>query len=116
MTQTNGSVVYSNRDYPVAVNAILCLERSREAVSGCLFPDEIVCCGPAVCYVEYADPGLPLARRLRVRIEDFLDEYNMAPRVILMGNHGFIACGRMTRDAEPCMSKRHVFWQAFMMP
>src|SRR5579871_5068542 len=48
--------------HPTAVNAILCSVHSREAVSGRLFPDEIVCCGPAVCYVPYTDPGIPLAR------------------------------------------------------
>jgi len=86
--------------HPTAVNAILCSVNSREAVSGRLFPDEIVCCGPAVCYVEYADPGLPLARKLRQRVEEFIGEQNMAPRVILMENHGLIACGRTARDVE----------------
>ena len=86
--------------HPAAVNAILCSVNSREAVSGRLFPDEIVCCGPVVCYVEYADPGLPLARKLRQRVEEFIQEQNMTPRVILMENHGLIACGRTARDVE----------------
>jgi len=90
--------------HPTAVNAILCSDISREAVSGRLFPDEIVCCGPALCYVEYTDPGLPLARRLRKRVEEFIDEQNMAPRVILMENHGMIACGRTPRDVETITS------------
>jgi rhamnose utilization protein RhaD (predicted bifunctional aldolase and dehydrogenase) len=86
--------------HPTAVNAILCSDISREAVSGRLFPDEIVCCGPALCYVEYTDPGLALARHLRRRVEEFIDGRNMAPRVILMENHGMIACGRTPRDVE----------------
>jgi rhamnose utilization protein RhaD (predicted bifunctional aldolase and dehydrogenase) len=90
--------------HPTAVNAILCSDISREAVSGRLFPDEIVCCGPALCYVEYTDPGLTLARRLRRRVEEFIDEQNMAPRVILMENHGMIACGRTPRDVETITS------------
>src|SRR2546421_21717 len=36
--------------HPAAVNSLLCSVNSREAVSGRLFPDEIVCCGPAGCY------------------------------------------------------------------
>ena len=86
--------------HPTAVNAILCSDISREAVIGRLFPDEIVCCGPALCYVEYTDPGLALARHLRRRVEEFIDGQNMVPRVILMENHGMIACGRTPRDVE----------------
>jgi rhamnose utilization protein RhaD (predicted bifunctional aldolase and dehydrogenase) len=90
--------------HPAAVNAILCSRVSREAVSGRLFPDEIVCCGPAVCYVEYVDPGVVLARTLRERVEEFIDAHNMAPKVILMENHGLIACGGTPRDVETITS------------
>jgi L-ribulose-5-phosphate 4-epimerase len=90
--------------HPTPVNAILCSANSREAVSGRLFPDEIVCCGPAVCYVEYVDPGLPLARHLRRRVEEFIDEHGMVPKIILMENHGLIATGRTTRDVETATS------------
>ena len=95
---------YVGHTHPAAVNAILCSVNSREAVSGRLFPDEIVCCGPAVCYVEYTDPGIPLARQLRTRVEEFIDEHGMVPKVILMENHGFIATGRTTRDVETATS------------
>jgi rhamnose utilization protein RhaD (predicted bifunctional aldolase and dehydrogenase) len=90
--------------HPAAVNAILCSQQSREAVSGRLFPDEVVCCGPAVCYVEYTDPGIPLARHLRDCVEAFIDAQNMAPKVILMENHGFIATGKTVRDVETVTS------------
>jgi len=86
--------------HPTAVNAILCSVRSRELTAGRLFPDEIVCCGPASVYVPYTDPGLPLARELRRQVEDFIDRENMAPRVILMENHGLIALGATPRDVE----------------
>jgi len=95
---------YVGHTHPAAVNAILCSANSREAVSGRLFPDEIVCCGPAVCYVEYTAPGIPLARHLRSRVEEFIDEHGMVPKVILMENHGFIATGRTTRDVETATS------------
>ncbi len=86
--------------HPTAVNAILCSVRAKEAVAGRLFPDEIVCCGPAVCFVEYTDPGIPLARRLRTEVERFIDAENMPPKVILMQNHGLIATGASARDVE----------------
>lgn len=97
-------VNFVGHTHPAAVNAILCSVNSKEAVSGRLFPDEIVCCGPAVCYVEYTDPGIPLARHLRTRVEEFIDEYGLVPKVILMENHGFIAIGRSPRDVETATS------------
>jgi len=97
-------VNFVGHTHPAAVNAILCSVSSKEAVSGRLFPDEIVCCGPAVCYVEYTDPGIPLARHLRTRVEEFIDAHDMVPKVILMENHGFIATGRTIRDVETATS------------
>lgn len=93
-------VRFVGHTHPTAVNAILCSKASREAVGGRLFPDEIVCCGPAICYVEYTDPGVPLARKLRERVEAFIDEHNMAPKTILMENHGLIAVGRSAREVD----------------
>lgn len=90
--------------HPTVVNSILCSVNARAAVRGRLFPDEIVCCGPAVCYVEYTDPGLPLARHLRTRVEEFIDAQNMPPKVILMENHGFLAIGATARDIETITS------------
>jgi len=94
------NIRFVGHTHPTAVNAILCSDHAREAVSGRLFPDEIVCCGPSVCFVEYEDPGLALARHLRRRVKEFIDVQNMAPRVILMENHGMIACGRSAWDVE----------------
>ena len=93
-------IEYVGHTHPTAINAILCSRHSREAVSGRLFPDEIVCCGPAVCYVEYTDPGIPLAKRLRTEVDAFITAHNMAPKVILMENHGLIATGKTPRDVE----------------
>lgn len=90
--------------HPTVVNSILCSVNARAAVRGRLFPDEIVCCGPAVCYVEYTDPGLPLARHLRTRVKEFIDAQNMPPKVILMENHGFLAIGATARDIETITS------------
>lgn len=97
-------ICFVGHTHPIAVNSILCSERSREAVSGRLFPDEIVCCGPAVCYVEYTDPGIPLARALRNQVEAYIDEQDMPPKVILMESHGFIALGKSPRDVETITS------------
>lgn len=86
--------------HPTAVNAILCSQQAEEAVSGRLFPDHIVYCGPASVYVPYTDPGLPLARAVRDSIARYTDEYHEIPKVILMQNHGLIALGGTAQEVE----------------
>jgi len=86
--------------HPTAVNTILCSKKSSDVVKGNLFPEEIVFCGPVPCYVEYADPGISLAQKLRHRVKEFIDKQKMPPKVILMENHGLIACGRTIQEVE----------------
>lgn len=93
-------VQFVGHTHPTPVNAILCSRNAREAIAGRLFPDEIVCCGVAPCYVEYTDPGIPLARRLKESVEAFVEEYGEWPRTILMQNHGLIAAGKSARDVR----------------
>lgn len=93
-------VRFVGHTHPTAVNAILCSQKAEEAVAGRLFPDEIVYCGPAPVYVPYTDPGLPLARRVRALLADYVDLYGEPPKLILMQNHGLIALGRSAREVE----------------
>jgi rhamnose utilization protein RhaD (predicted bifunctional aldolase and dehydrogenase) len=86
-------VNFIGHTHPTPVNAITCSVGFEEAFSGRLFPDEIVVCGPAPVLVPYVDPGLPLAREIRRRINAYIEEYGERPRVILMQNHGMIALG-----------------------
>ncbi len=79
--------------HPIAVNALLCSVAAEEALSGRLFPDEIVVCGPAPAYVPYADPGLPLAKAVREAFRRFADEWGMPPKTVYIQNHGLIALG-----------------------
>ena len=86
--------------HPTAINAITCSVAFEEAVSGRLFPDEIVLCGPASVAVPYTDPGLPLARTVKERIDAFIDQYGEVPKTIYMQNHGFIALGSSPSQVE----------------
>ena len=86
--------------HPTAVNALLCSQKAEEATSGRLFPDHIVYCGPASVYVPYTDPGIPLARRVRDLIHQYVEEVHEIPKVVLMQNHGLIALGRTAEQVE----------------
>ena len=93
-------VHFVGHTHPTAVNAVLCSQQAEEAVSGRLFPDHIVYCGPASVYVPYTDPGVPLARAIRDSIAQYVDEYREVPKVILMQNHGLIVLGRTGQEVE----------------
>lgn len=93
-------VNFVGHTHPTVVNALLCSQKAEEAVSGRLFPDHIVYCGPASVYVPYTDPGLPLARRVRNSIDRYIDTHHEIPKVILMQNHGLIALGRTAQEVE----------------
>ena len=93
-------VHFVGHTHPTAVNTVLCSQQAEEAVSGRLFPDHIVYCGPASVYVPYTDPGVPLARAIRDSMAQYVDEYREVPKVILMQNHGLIVLGRTGQEVE----------------
>jgi rhamnose utilization protein RhaD (predicted bifunctional aldolase and dehydrogenase) len=93
-------VDFVGHTHPTAVNAILCSRFAAQAVSGRLFPDEIVYCGPAPLFLPYTDPGLPLARAVRQALNAYSEEHGQPPKVILMQNHGFIALGQTPTEVE----------------
>ncbi len=93
-------VRYIAHTHPVAVNAIMCSVHAQEAVQGRLFPDEIVVCGPAPAYVPYTDPGFALAVAVRRVMHTYADRWGMAPKVIVMQNHGLIALGATPQEVD----------------
>ena len=93
-------VNFVGHTHPTAINALTCSAAFETAVSGRLFPDEIVICGPAPLIIPYIDPGLPLARATRDLMNQYLDQYQEVPKVILMQNHGLIALGRTAQQVE----------------
>jgi rhamnose utilization protein RhaD (predicted bifunctional aldolase and dehydrogenase) len=93
-------IAFVGHTHPTAVNTVLCSQKAEEAVSGRLFPDEIVLCGPASVYVPYTDPGLPLARKVRDLIAQHVNAHGELPKVILMQNHGLIALGKSATEVE----------------
>jgi rhamnose utilization protein RhaD (predicted bifunctional aldolase and dehydrogenase) len=93
-------ISFVGHTHPTAINALTCSAAFETAVSGRLFPDEIVICGPAPVVVPYTDPGVPLARTVRRLINQYIEAYYEVPKVILMQNHGLIALGRSADQVE----------------
>lgn len=72
--------------HPLTANALTCNERGAELTTELL--------GDDAAWVEYVDPGVPLARRIaEVRDEFTARTGRPAPKIVLMGNHGIIVSG-----------------------
>ncbi|MBI2946169.1 MAG: class II aldolase/adducin family protein [Verrucomicrobia bacterium] len=89
--------------HPLAANQILCSPRARDFAERRLFPDEVVCCGPASVFIPYTDPGLPLSREIRDRTTAFIQQHGVVPRLILLQNHGLIAQGSTQNAVLACL-------------
>lgn len=86
--------------HPTSVNSILCSSSARELTAGRLFPDEIVVCGIAPCFIDYIDPGIPLAQKIKEQVENYISSYGEPPKTILMQNHGLIALGKTAKEVQ----------------
>ncbi len=86
-------VKFVGHTHATSVNQILCSPRAREFGEHRMFPDEVVCCGPASVFVPLTDPGLKLAQAIRRETEAYVQQRQRPPRVILMQNHGLITLG-----------------------
>jgi rhamnose utilization protein RhaD (predicted bifunctional aldolase and dehydrogenase) len=91
-------VRFVGHTHPSIAVGLLSGLRSRELFAGCLFPDQIVVLGPALAYVPYSDPGLPLALTVKQALVEFLDRHQRGPKVLLMENHGVIALGSTAQE------------------
>jgi rhamnose utilization protein RhaD (predicted bifunctional aldolase and dehydrogenase) len=95
-------VAFIGHTHVTTINGILCSEAGWNLMqsAGRMFPDEIVVCGEAPCCVPYVDPGLPLAREIRDKVNAFISKYGTYPKTIYMQNHGFIALGKSAKEVE----------------
>ena len=96
-------ISFVGHTHPVHINQILCSPRSREFATKKLFPDDIVCCGPASVFAPYTDPGLRLAQIIRRETMHFIEGLGIPPRVILLENHGVITIGRSPDGVRAAM-------------
>lgn len=86
-------VAFVGHTHPTALLGLLCMDSARQWAGERLFPDEIVCCGPSSCYVEYVAPGFPLAVAIAGAVSAFREEVGIVPKAIWLANHGLIALG-----------------------
>lgn len=85
--------------HPTPLLSLLVSQGAEEWATKRLFPDEIVLCGPASCWVPYVAPGLPLAREIERRATIFAGAYGIEPKTFWLQNHGLIVLGESHREA-----------------
>ncbi len=98
MDQTGCTVVIHT--HPIELLKLLCHTDADFYANRRIFPDEIVLCGPAACYVPYVAPGLPLAISIHERVARFREKYGIWPKTIWLQNHGLICIGNSIGEAE----------------
>lgn len=86
--------------HPIAVQTLLCSQRADEFLKGRIFSEEVTFCGIAPAVMPYADPGLGLARSFAQTLDDYLQRYGRAPRLVLIKNHGLIAIGNSPQQVK----------------
>lgn len=90
---------YIAHSHPTPLLSILALPEARQLAERRLFPDEIVLCGPATCFVPYVAPGLPLARAIVASVKEFNERYRILPKTLWLENHGLIVLACSGREA-----------------
>lgn len=93
-------VNFVGHTHPTPLLSLLATEGAHELAKQRVFPDEVVCCGPATAFVEYVDPGLALALAIRTAVETFVEEWGTIPKTIWLQNHGLIALGKSCAEVE----------------
>ena len=86
--------------HPAPLLSLLCLEDGADLAAKRLFPDEIVLCGAASCWVPYVALGLPLALEIVGAVTLFQAAYGVQPKTLWLQNHGLIALGGTAKEAE----------------
>lgn len=85
--------------HATAVCSLVCGTGWPNALAGRLTPDEAVLLGPESVYIDYIDPGVELAKSIKLGVDSYISKYGATPKVVYLQNHGVIALGRNTGDA-----------------
>jgi len=89
---------YISHTHPVNTLKILCTDNSKIFADFRLFPDQVVFNGPKSCLVPYGKPGEELTSLIKQNVEEFIKTEGYFPKLILLENHGVIACGETIKE------------------
>jgi ribulose-5-phosphate 4-epimerase/fuculose-1-phosphate aldolase len=93
-------ISYVAHTHPVNTLKILCSELCESFSNKRLFPDQVVFNGRKSCLVPYSKPGENLTDAIKKHLFEFMENEGYFPKLILLKNHGIIACGK---TADECV-------------
>jgi rhamnose utilization protein RhaD (predicted bifunctional aldolase and dehydrogenase) len=112
-------VRFAAHTQPVEVNQILCSPRARQFSDRRTYYEEVIACGASSVLVPYMDAGLPLGREVKRKILLWRDRYKIAPKLLLLQNHGMIVlgetCEEVLRITELTVKAAQIFTGAAML-
>jgi ribulose-5-phosphate 4-epimerase/fuculose-1-phosphate aldolase len=104
---------YVCHTHPINTLKILCSDFAEEFSNKRLFPDQVVFNDRKSCLIPYETPGKNLFNLLENSVNDFIKLNNFFPKLILLKNHGIIACGKSIKECititEICEKSAEIF-------
>jgi L-fuculose-phosphate aldolase len=106
-------ISYVAHTHPVNTLKILCSDLCDSFSNKRLFPDQVVFNGRKSCLVPYSKPGENLTESIKKHLFHFIENEGYFPKLILLKNHGIIACGKTIDECvmatEICEKAAEIF-------
>jgi L-fuculose-phosphate aldolase len=110
---------YISHTHPSNTIKILCTNYSKLFAENRLFPDQVVFNGLKSCLVPYAKPGEDLNNMVKKYVNSFIEIKGFFPKLILLENHGIIACGETIDECiiitEICDKSAEIFLDSILL-
>jgi L-fuculose-phosphate aldolase len=104
---------YVCHTHPTNTLKILSTKFAKKFSEKRIFPDQVIFNGKKSCLVPYKTPGKELFKEIKKCVSDFIQKENYFPKLILLKNHGIIACGKTIEECviitEICEKSAEIF-------
>lgn len=94
------NINFISHTHPTKTLSILSSSNFLEFANKRIFPDQVIFNGEKSCVVPYAKPGDELTQLIQKQVNQFINENNTFPKLILLQNHGIIACGSTIEECS----------------
>lgn len=105
---------YIAHTHPVNCLKVLCTEMAEDFTNKRIFPDQVIFNLKKSCFIPYCHPGEELSEKIKFEVYNFINKNNFFPKLILLENHGIIACGETAEECvvitEICEKSAEVFF------
>jgi L-fuculose-phosphate aldolase len=104
---------YISHTHPSNTLKILCSDLCESFSRNRIFPDQVVFNAAKSCLVPYSKPGDDLTDSIKECVNIFIKDEGYFPKLILLKNHGIIACGKTVDEcvmiSEICEKAADIF-------